>query len=80
VPSHWCEYHARTPSVLSQWARHHLTGEKVPAQLLEQALEGARPFPAIDLQNQILYSAVDQVRGEVPVMSNVIVTMCVRCV
>jgi intermediate peptidase len=62
VPSHWCEYYARAPAVISQWARHHLTGETVPAQLLEQALEGARPFPAIDIQNQILYSAVDQVR------------------
>jgi hypothetical protein len=34
----------------------------VPSQLLEAALQGHRPFPAIDLHSQILYSAVDQVR------------------
>jgi hypothetical protein len=36
----------------------------VPSQLLEAALQGHRPFPAIDLHSQILYSAVDQVRGD----------------
>jgi hypothetical protein len=35
----------------------------VPSQLLEAALQGHRPFPAIDLHSQILYSAVDQVRN-----------------
>lgn len=61
IPSHWFEFYARSPAVISKWARHHVTGEPVPPQLLEAALQGARPFPAIDMQTQILYSAVDQV-------------------
>lgn len=61
VPSHWFEYFARSPQVVSQWARHHITGERVPTELLAQALQSSKPFPAIDLQTQILYSAVDQV-------------------
>lgn len=61
VPSHWFEYFARSPQVVSQWARHHITGERLPAELLIQALQSSKPFPAIDLQTQILYSAVDQV-------------------
>mgnify|MGYP003709804887 CR=1 FL=1 len=62
VPSHWFEYYARTPSVIEKWARHHISGERVPSELLRTALASARMFPAIDLHNQILYSAVDQVR------------------
>ena len=55
------EYFARCPTTLSKWARHYLTGQKVPPQLLETALEGTALLPAVDLQMQILYSAVDQV-------------------
>jgi hypothetical protein len=32
--------------------------------MLEAALQGHRPFPAVDLHSQILYSAVDQVRDD----------------
>jgi len=53
------EYFARCPTTLSKWARHYLTGQKIPPQLLETALEGTALLPAVDLQMQILYSAVD---------------------
>lgn len=56
------EYFARCPTTLSKWARHYVTGEKVPPQLLQTALEGTALLPAVDLQMQILYSAVDQVK------------------
>ena len=56
------EYFARCPTTLSKWARHYLTGQKMPPQLLETALEGTALLPAVDLQMQILYSAVDQVK------------------
>lgn len=62
VPSHWMEYFARCPSTVAKWARHYITGEVVPHQLLLQALEGSAVLPAVDLQVQILYSAVDQVQ------------------
>jgi len=60
------EYFARCPATLSKWARHYITGEEVPTQLLLQALEGSAVLPAVDLQMQVLYSAVDQVNRGCP--------------
>lgn len=60
VPSHLFEYYARSPKVLSQWARHHVTGKPAPSGLLEEALKTKGSFKAIDLQTQLLYSAADQ--------------------
>jgi Zn-dependent oligopeptidase len=55
------EYFAREPSVIQRWARHYITGEVVPKQLLLDALEKKEDFAAIDLQTQILLAAADQV-------------------
>jgi hypothetical protein len=68
VPSHWFEYYARSPAVVSQWARHHRDGSPVPPQLLQEALQVTQRLPAIDLQTQILYSAADQV-SRVPLLT-----------
>eukprot|EP00601_Ochromonadales_sp_CCMP2298_P014128 CAMPEP_0173233292 /NCGR_PEP_ID=MMETSP1142-20121109/9517_1 /TAXON_ID=483371 /ORGANISM="non described non described, Strain CCMP2298" /LENGTH=138 /DNA_ID=CAMNT_0014163061 /DNA_START=121 /DNA_END=534 /DNA_ORIENTATION=+ len=60
VPSHWMEHFSREASVLVQYARHHVTGEKVPLPLLQEALRGSKRFAATDLQTQLLYAAADQ--------------------
>ncbi len=62
VPSHLLEYFARSPEVIARWARHHRTGEAPPLELLKDALSYRGEFGAIELQNQVLFSAVDQVR------------------
>lgn len=47
--------------VLSLLSTLSTLGESVPPQLLSAALQGQKSFPALDLQGQILYGAVDQV-------------------
>lgn len=60
IPSHLFEHFARCPSVVTQWARHHTTGQRLPADLLEEALLAKNAFSALELQNQLLYSLADQ--------------------
>lgn len=54
------EYFARSPEVIARWARHHITRERVPLPLLTDALSSRGDFGAIELQNQVFYSAADQ--------------------
>jgi intermediate peptidase len=61
IPSHLMEHFARDPNVIRQWARHHLTNEKIPEGLLEDALDHKTDFAAIELQHQVLLSGADQV-------------------
>ena len=60
VPSHLFEFFARTPSVVTSWARHYRTHERLPSSLLEDVLMTRRRFASIDMQHQLLYAAVDQ--------------------
>jgi mitochondrial intermediate peptidase len=62
VPSHLFEHFSRTPSVICQWARHYMTGQQLPRELVEEALRAKGAFEGIDTQTQIIYSAADQVR------------------
>jgi len=55
------EFFAREPSIIVQWAKHKITGESVPKQLLMNALTKRQDFAAIELQHQILLSSADQV-------------------
>ncbi|CAM9115890.1 unnamed protein product [Ectocarpus fasciculatus] len=61
IPSHLFEYFARDPRVLSQWARHHCTGEPIPHDLLLALGDHRNPHAAMQTQLQLLYAAVDQV-------------------
>ena len=63
MASHLFEYFSQQPTVLTQWATHRITVERVPVGLVEEALAEKRMFSAIEMQNQLLYSAVDQVGG-----------------
>ncbi len=61
IPSHFMEFFAREPSVISKWARHNVTGDRIPHELLKDALAKKQGFAGVDLQQQILLSAADQV-------------------
>jgi intermediate peptidase len=56
------EYFARDPNVISKWATHYRTGERIPMELLLKGLHNKRSFIGVEYQNQILFSAADQVR------------------
>ena len=55
------EYFARSPEVIAKWATHYLTKEPVPREMLDAALRRKVGSASLDLHNQILYSAADQV-------------------
>ena len=45
---------------ICRWARHFKSGQPIPAGLCEEVLKTRQRFGALDIQQQILYSAVDQ--------------------
>lgn len=55
------EYFAREPSVIAKWAKHRITGAPIPKKLLLNALAKRQDFAGIEIQQQILLSAADQV-------------------
>lgn len=61
VPSILMEYFASDPRIIKQFARHHITGESIPSDLLASWIESKRVFNAADTQLQIFYSLLDQV-------------------
>ncbi|CAK9818935.1 Mitochondrial intermediate peptidase [Anthophora quadrimaculata] len=61
VPSVLMEYFASDPRVVSTFAKHFQTLEKIPTTLLEKLYASKNIFCASELQNQICYSMLDQV-------------------
>ncbi|XP_076171689.1 mitochondrial intermediate peptidase [Ptiloglossa arizonensis] len=61
VPSILMEYFASDPRVLSTFAKHFQTMEKIPIVLLEKLHDSKNIFCASQLQNQVCYSVLDQV-------------------
>lgn len=57
------EYFARDVNVIKKWAKNYRTGETIPTELLSQAMQQRKSFIGLDLQTQILFAAVDQVRS-----------------
>jgi hypothetical protein len=53
LPSQLMEYWVRDPGTLQQLARHHRTGEPMPAGLARGAVAGLSMFAALDLQQQV---------------------------
>ena len=53
LPSQLMEYWVRDPATLRQLARHHRTGELMPAGLARGAVAGLTMFKALDLQQQV---------------------------
>jgi len=60
TPSLLMEYFCRDYRVVKKFAKHFQTGEVLPAYLLKTLLESKDQFSALEMQNQIFYSMVDQ--------------------
>ena len=52
LPSQLMEYWVRDPATLRRLARHHRTGQPMPAGLARGAVAGLTMFNALDLQQQ----------------------------
>ena len=53
VPSHVVERFASAPSTLGAFARHHMSGQPIPAELAERLHRSQRMFEAITIQQQV---------------------------
>lgn len=60
VPSILMEFFASDPVVLSRFARHHATGQAMPAELMKRWIKSKRVFTASETQLQVFYAALDQ--------------------
>lgn len=60
VPSILMEFFASDPRVVSKFARHYKTGERLPAARLESLCAAKHTFAAAEMQQQVFYSALDQ--------------------
>ena len=59
VPALLFERFATDPTVLSRWARHHVTGAPLPPELAAAAALATRRFTGLDLQSQCLHALTD---------------------
>ncbi|XP_011505005.1 PREDICTED: mitochondrial intermediate peptidase [Ceratosolen solmsi marchali] len=61
VPSILMEYFSSDPKIVSLFAKHYETGEKIPENMLNKICSSKNLFPAFEMQSQIFYSMIDQV-------------------
>jgi intermediate peptidase len=61
VPSILFENFAKNKDVLLKWIRHPVTNKIIDENILINALSSKNNFQAMELQGQLLISAVDQV-------------------
>ncbi|KAF3907914.1 Saccharolysin [Orbilia brochopaga] len=60
LPSILMEHFARSPAVLSLFARHHVTDEPLPMNLLSQRLAASSQLEHTETYQQVLLSLLDQ--------------------
>ncbi|XP_058793516.1 mitochondrial intermediate peptidase [Phymastichus coffea] len=67
VPSILMEYFSSDPRIVSLFARHYETGERIPENMLHKIWASKNLFPASEMQSQVFYSMLDHVyhSGEV---------------
>lgn len=61
VPSILMEYFSSDPRIIRKFAKHYLTGESIPVDLLSTWIESKKVFSACDTQLQTFYAILDQV-------------------
>lgn len=67
VPSVLMEYFASDPRVVRCFAKHFMTKEPMPEEMLNRLCASKRVFSASEMQVQVFYSALDQVyHGKFP--------------
>lgn len=66
TPSHLFEGFAWDPQFLTLMARHYITGEPIPGDIVRKLLQSRNEFRCIETQNQILYALFDQALFGVP--------------
>lgn len=70
VPSILMEFFASDPRVVSKFARHHSTGQSMPADLMKCWIKSKKVFTASETQLQVFYAALDQAYHNANVCSN----------
>ncbi|ORY65884.1 mitochondrial intermediate peptidase [Pseudomassariella vexata] len=60
LPSTLMEHFCANPSVLALFARHHITDEPLPYELVADRLHISQRFEASDRENQIILAMLDQ--------------------
>ena len=53
IPSHFMENFMKDPRTVQQFARHHCSGDVLPAGLIEQAVQDDKQFGALDMEVQV---------------------------
>lgn len=53
IPSHFMQNFMNDPGVVGKFARHHSTGDAVPAGLVETTLQDSQLFGALDMETQV---------------------------
>lgn len=53
IPSHFMQNFMNDPGIVGQFARHHSTGDAVPAGLVERTLQDSQLFGALDMETQV---------------------------
>jgi len=61
VPSTLMEFFAADPRVLSRINKHYKTGESLPIDVIEKLCATKKIFAGVELQSQLVFSALDQV-------------------
>ena len=57
------EYFASDPRVLARINKHYKTGESLPLDVIEKLCATKKIFAAVELQSQLVFSVLDQVRS-----------------
>lgn len=60
TPSTLMEYFVWDERFVTEWARHHLTGEPVPAGTIKALRQSKYMYGALELQQQLSYAMLDQ--------------------